>query len=647
MLRNLKRAAFASVVAAAFFRPSFAAEPSGEQALELAPVQKDVIYQRPGKEDAAKCTVESVKEKGVTGWIVRDPSGMILRRFLDTNQDNKLDLWCYFRDGIEVYRDVDANFNGKADEYRWLGTAGTRWAIDANEDGKPDSWNRISPEEVTAEVVAALRDRDAARFSRLLLTDEELENLGVSETQAGELKQKIASARSGFAEFSRRQKLITDKSLWTNFGATQPGVLAAGAAGSTKDIVAYENVAAVIETEGKHAQVPIGTLVQSGANWRLIDLPAIAADEKVAAAGGYFFNVMSTPVARPQATEVDPEFQKLADSLAEIEKKLAKAVRPEEIASWSEKKAEVVEKLYETSPNENERVNWLHQLADTLSAASLAGGGEKAVEQLGALADKLAESKAKSQEIAYVRFRHLTAEYTRDVQDPGIGFAKTQARWMERLEAFVKEFPDADDAPEALLQLAIAKESEELPDTLQWYRQIVRDFPKSDVAKKAAGAIRRIESVGQALSLAGKSLDGKPLDLAAFRGQVVVIHYWSTSCEPCKEDMQKLKDLQQGKYAKQKLALLGINLDAQAAAAQTYLRTAKINWPQLHDAGGPEGKLATDLGVFTLPMMLLIDKDGRLVRGNIHVGELDSELAKLFRERATSSKPSSASPARK
>ena len=49
------------------------------------------------------------------------------------------------QNGIEVYRDVDANFNEKADQYRWLATAGTRWGLDPNEDGVIDSWKMISP----------------------------------------------------------------------------------------------------------------------------------------------------------------------------------------------------------------------------------------------------------------------------------------------------------------------------------------------------------------------------------------------------------------------------------------------------------------------------------------------------------------------
>src|SRR5689334_5003343 len=66
-----------------------AATPTAEQALRLAPVQKDVEYDRP--EDPSKCTIKAEKRKGQTGWLVRDVDGKILREFVDTNGDNIVD----------------------------------------------------------------------------------------------------------------------------------------------------------------------------------------------------------------------------------------------------------------------------------------------------------------------------------------------------------------------------------------------------------------------------------------------------------------------------------------------------------------------------------------------------------------------------
>src|SRR5437762_5520625 len=179
-------------------------KPTAKQALEspFVPVQKnDVDYDVPDAKEIEKCTVEAETVAGITGWVVRDSGGQILRRFLDTNGDNKVDQWCYFKDGIEVYRDIDANFNNKADQYRWLGTAGTRWGLDEDENGRIDSWKVISAEEATAEIVAALRDANSsttsireaapARFRCLLLTADELKSLGLSSKQVTDLSKRI------------------------------------------------------------------------------------------------------------------------------------------------------------------------------------------------------------------------------------------------------------------------------------------------------------------------------------------------------------------------------------------------------------------------------------------------------------------------
>jgi hypothetical protein len=156
-----------------------AATPTVEQALKLMPVQKDVEIDTPRDADIPKATIKGEKMGSFSAWVVRDAAGQLLRKFADTNNDNIVDQWCYYRDGIEVYRDIDSNFNGKADQYRWLNTAGTRWGMDENEDTKVDSWKAISAEEVSAEVVRALAEQDPARFQRVLLTESELKSLGL------------------------------------------------------------------------------------------------------------------------------------------------------------------------------------------------------------------------------------------------------------------------------------------------------------------------------------------------------------------------------------------------------------------------------------------------------------------------------------
>src|SRR5262245_11973485 len=371
---------------------SQAASPTVDQALKLAPIQKDVDFDVPSAADAPKCTIKAEKLSGQTGWVVRDPNGQILREFVDTNGDNVVDRWSYFKDGIEIYRDIDENFNGKADQYRWLNTAGIRWGLDKDEDGRIDSWKVISPEEVSAEVVLALRDKDPARFGRVLLTTTEAKSLGLGATKAKQLTDKITAAPAAFTELSRKQRVVTNNTDWVHFGGTRPGLIPVGAEGSTGDVIAYENVVAMIETDGKDGQISVGTLVKVGDAWRVIDAPAIPdANSKFAEAPGFFFQAPNRPDAGTSETAADgptEKVQKMMDELAKLDEALGRASSDAEQNRLNDRRAELMLEIIE-GVGDKERSQWIRQFADSISAAAQTGTYPVGVERLKALVEKL------------------------------------------------------------------------------------------------------------------------------------------------------------------------------------------------------------------------------------------------------------------
>ena len=105
----------------------------------------------------------------------------------------------------------------------------------------------------------------------------------------------------------------------------------AGTDESTKDIRVYENVVAIVETAGKNSQVQIGTLVQAGDGWRVIDLPqAIAEGQADSAQAGFFFQA---PMARGSDTASNApgeNGQKLMADLEKLDKAAAAATTPEQ-----------------------------------------------------------------------------------------------------------------------------------------------------------------------------------------------------------------------------------------------------------------------------------------------------------------------------
>jgi len=604
-----------------------AAQPTVEYALGLAPFQKNVDYDKLAPDQAKGATLKMEKEGGLNAWVVRGPRGEVLRSFADTNADKVVDRWSYFKDGMEVYRDIDADFNAKADQARWVNIGGSRWGLDEDENGTLDAWKSLSAEEATAEIVAALKARDPALFTRLLPTKDDLVTAGFEEPLLSELVARAAKAGKEFASLAKAQQQINADVQWNNMLAAQPGVLPAGTPGVAKDVLAYDNVVALIDAGAKGAtgQVYVGSLVRCGDVWRPIDAPQVpGAQGEIAETLGFFTPQMSAGTANGEVPAENEALKPLLAKLREIEATLRDATGKAREAAAAEQ-VEVLEQVV-AGAEADQKSFWTRQLAETIAASiqegTLAGGTDK----LEAIVAGSADDEPLQ---AFAAFRLTQARYTVAMQAPGADVGKVQTAWLEELAAFVKDHPKAADAAEALLQMGIADEfGGNEKNALARYESIVKEFPESGSAKKARGASRRLQSVGKTLALSGTAVDGSSVSLESLKGVPVLVHYWATWCEPCKVDIAQIKELYT-KYGPKKFAVVGIALDTDKAQLAKYLGQKPIPWPQLHEAGGLDGRLAEELGVLTLPTMFLLDAEGKVVDRNLVIADLEKKLEEM------------------
>ncbi|MEX2561543.1 MAG: TlpA disulfide reductase family protein [Pirellulales bacterium] len=136
--------------------------------------------------------------------------------------------------------------------------------------------------------------------------------------------------------------------------------------------------------------------------------------------------------------------------------------------------------------------------------------------------------------------------------------------------------------------------------------------------------------VGKQIEIKGASPTGKMVSLAQLRKKVVLVQYWATWCEPCKADLAQIKELQ-AKYGKDGLVIISISLDSRKEDLLGYLKSNPLPWLQIYEPGGLDSRLANELGILTLPTMLLVNQQGEVVNRNIHVTELDKEINSLLR----------------
>ena len=615
------------LVAALLPLATSAAAPSVADALKLEPRQQGIDFDRPTADEAVAATIKQEKLDGVSALVVRAADGRILRAFADVNGDRVVDRWSYFKDGLEVYREMDGDdADAKADQSRWLNSGGTRWGIDRDGDGVLDAWQAISAEEATAEIVHALGRRDAAAFARLLPTKADLEAAGFSGDRLTELAARVDAARQAFAKLAGEQKKIGPQAAWTSMLTPQPpGVVPAGSPGVERDITAYDNVVALADDAGNGVQVIIGSLVKCGDAWRPIDAPQLpGADGRLSETLGFFMPASAGGAAGSLPAGGDDTLRPLMASLRELEDQMVKA----DAAGRAKLAGDYIGKLEEiaAAAAPGEQPFWRRQLVETVAAYVQEGTMPDGLATLERLAARFADDEALA---AFVDFRLIQARYAASMEAGGADADKLQAAWFDNLAAFVEKHPKAAEAAEAMLQLAFRDEFEGRDaEAIARYGEIAGGFPDTPQARKAAGAARRLESVGKPLGLAGKSLDGKQVSIDAFKGRPVLVHFWSTDCEPCKVDLAQIRELN-AKYG-QRIGCIGVAVDGDRAKLAAFLKEKPLPWPQLHEEGGLDSRLAEEFGILALPTMMLVAADGTVADRNVSITELEKKLAALL-----------------
>ncbi len=496
MKRQALRFPYATSIVALFVA-SWAAVPACygqsnlEKAMKFKPKQPGVEIDTP--DDLQGCEIQSIKtDKEKSGWAVFNNSGQPLRRFIDHNDDGSLDALSYYRAGIEVYRDIDSNYDKKFDQYRWFGTAGMRWGLDPDQDGKIDSWKAISAEEVSYEVVQAIKANDAARFTALLISDAEIDELGVGAEQAEEIRKRRARASSDFLEFVKNQRLIKRDSSWIHFSGLIPGVIPSGTNGSQQDVTIYDSVAAVISNAGTSGQLAIGTLIRVGDCWRVVDLPEAIVEGQALTNGGLFFRSNTggemALADNSAAGGISPEDQKLFQQYEELDQKLQNAGSNRELQTLNAERAELFGKLVDAAASEENRSNWIRQMADMVTAAYQQSEYDQGIEFMqGFVSDLETRDDVNPKDITYCKYRVINSFYSRKMNDATREeLEKIQDEYMQKLETFVTSNPEDPNAADAMLQLALDDEaSGNINEAGDWYQRIIAEFPESNLVKRA------------------------------------------------------------------------------------------------------------------------------------------------------------------
>ena len=130
-----------------------------------------------------------------------------------------------------------------------------------------------------------------------------------------------------------------------------------------------------------------------------------------------------------------------------------------------------------------------------------------------------------------------------------------------------------------------------------------------------------------------KTLAGKDLTLADFRGKFVLLDFWATWCAPCVAEIPNLEAVHKTFGANPRFVMVSLSLDEKAAEARAYMSSQKLAWHQGHV--GEESAVASAYDATSIPSTFLIGPDGKILAMNLRGGMIKTAVEEALRSQQT------------
>jgi peroxiredoxin len=175
---------------------------------------------------------------------------------------------------------------------------------------------------------------------------------------------------------------------------------------------------------------------------------------------------------------------------------------------------------------------------------------------------------------------------------------------------FSIRFPDDKRSPRLLVEAAT--QCDEDPRTMRDLLTTAQMQSREPALNaRIADDMRRLNALDKPVNAKFTTITGGTVDLAALRGNVVVLLFWAAESPPSLIWMQQFRDAV-SKIPPEGLRIVLVSLDENRKDLDAALAHFGITWPVNFDGKGWENAIARPLGINAIPTVWVIDRKGIL-----------------------------------
>ena len=104
---------------------------------------------------------------------------------------------------------------------------------------------------------------------------------------------------------------------------------------------------------------------------------------------------------------------------------------------------------------------------------------------------------------------------------------------------------------------------------------------------------------------------GNPVDLSKYKGNIVIIDFWATWCDPCIQEFPKVKKMY-NKFKDKGVQFIGISLDDDIEDLRGFVKQEEVEWPQVFDGKRWKGAIPALYHVEMIPTMFVLDRENKV-----------------------------------